>query len=360
MNMLRDPRGGNLLRLGLACGAAVLVAACGGGDTKPANSPASSASPTNASGPSPVAGPPMKGADRAASSSSADVTKGIEALKAGDLNGAKALFEVAIQSNPKQADAHFYLGVVLEQQGNKAAAEKEYKEALAAQPDLVEASANLTALYVESKKNDEAIGVAKKALEKNPRHAELQLNYAAALAAKGDKDGSQKAFEEAIKLKPTDARFFLMYAHELAEWKKNDDALAKLKQAAKLGDADAAVLAEVGFELKALKEFKECIAVMDKAVALKDVAELRIYRGQCRLGLKEKDAALADFQSAVQKEPSSAPAHYHLGGALADTGKLKEAIAEWEQAVKLQPTGPLAKGAEQKIAKAKEILAKKK
>ena len=51
---------------------------------------------------------------------------------------------VALQKNPKQADAHYYLGVVFDKQGNKLSAEQEYQVALAIQPDLGAACANLT------------------------------------------------------------------------------------------------------------------------------------------------------------------------------------------------------------------------
>ena len=50
--------------------------------------------------------------------------KGIAALKSGDLPGAKAAFDAAIAKNPKQADAYHYRGVVEDQTGQKADAEK--------------------------------------------------------------------------------------------------------------------------------------------------------------------------------------------------------------------------------------------
>jgi tetratricopeptide (TPR) repeat protein len=100
------------------------------------------------------------------------------------------------------------------------------------------------------------------------------------------------------------------------------------------------------------------VAVLDRAIQLKDVAELRVYRGHCKLGLKDLPGARAEFQAAVAKEPNLAPAHYALGGAFADSGKLKEAIGEWETYLTLAPNGPLAKQAEAKVKKAKDMLAK--
>ena len=120
------------------------------------------------------------------------MTKGTAAVKAGDWTGARAAFEAAIKKNPKQADAHYYLGLVMDKTGDRPAAEKSYKTALELQPDLQEAAENLTAIYVEGQKFDEAIAVAKKALARNAKNAEMQLNLAVALSGKGDVDGASE------------------------------------------------------------------------------------------------------------------------------------------------------------------------
>ena len=279
--------------------------------------------------------------------------KGIAALKAGDVNGAKAAFEVAVQKNPKQADAHHYLGLVNDQSGNKVEAEKNYRKALELQPDLEESAVNLAAILVETGKFDDAATLMKKAIAKNPKSAALQVNLGMALSGKNDVDGASKAFEEAVKLEPNNGIHLVTYASHLARNNKKDEAITKLKQAEKVSANDAGVLASVALEYKGLKDFKTCVAVLDKAVHLKDVAELRIFRGTCKLGLKDLSGATTEFKDAVAKEPNNALAHYSLGNALADGGKLTEAISEWETYLKLAPDGPQAKAAEKKIAIAK-------
>ena len=106
-----------------------------------------------------------------------------------------------------------------------------------------------------------------------------------------------------------------------------------------------------------IRSLQSLSKILDKAVALKDVAELRIYRGTCKLGLKDLPGATTEFKDAVAKEPNNALAHYSLGNALADGGKLADAIAEWESYLKLAPDGPQAKAAEKKIAIAKSKAA---
>jgi Flp pilus assembly protein TadD len=336
--------------LALACGA------CGGeGAQKPPETPPATKS-SAASSDEAASSSPRKNEGPAAASTSDDVKRGIAAYKGGDLNGARAAFEVAIHKNPKQADAYHYLGLVQDQTGQKAEAEKSYRKALELQPDLEESATNLSAILVEGGKLDEAAALMKKSVAKNPKNAALRVNLGMALSGKNDVDGANKEFEEAIRLEPNNGIHLVTYAGHLARSNRKDDAIAKLKQAEKVAANDAAVLSSVAIEYKGLRDFKTCLAVLDRAIALKDLAELRIYRGSCKLGLHDLPGALTEFKDAVAKEPNNSLAHYSLGNALADSGKLADAIAEWETYLKLAPDGPHARAAEKKIgiAKAKE------
>jgi Tfp pilus assembly protein PilF len=330
------------------------LAACGGGDTqKPPETPATQSSTGTVDSSSSGTPPKGKMEGTAAPTNSDDVKKGISALKSGDMNGAKAAFEAAIQKNPKQADAHHYLGLVNDQTGQKGEAEKNYKRALEIQPDLEESAINLAAILVENGKFDDAIALMKKVAAKNPKSAAAQVNLGMALSGKNDVEGANKAFEEAIKLESNNGIHLVTYASHLARNNKKDEAAAKLAKATQVASNDAGILASVALEYKGLKDFKSCIGVLDKAIALKDLAELRIYRGTCKLGLHDLPGATAEFKDAVAKEPNNALAHYSLGNALGDSGKLTEAIAEWETYLKLAPDGPAAKAAQTKIGVAK-------
>lgn len=331
---------------------AALGSACGASPTAPAEAPdpaLGSATPS-----SPTRAASTQG--HAANSTSDDMTRGTAAIKAGDWTGARSAFEAALEKNPKQADAHYYLGLALDKAGDRAGAEKSYRAAVELQPDLQEASENLTALYVEARKFDEAIGVARKALATNGKNAELQLNLAFALSGKGDVEAATKAFEDAVKLAPNDARFYVAYAQHLGAAKKTDEAVAKLEQAQRVAGDDPAMLGTIGFELRTARAVPECIAVFDKAITLKDNADFRTNRALCKFAAKDKNGAVADLTTATQKEPTFALAHYWLGSWMHDDGKFPEAVTEYEAYLRHAPKGPMAKAAEakQKLAKEKK------
>ena len=262
--------------------------------------------------------------------------------------------------DPGSAEEAFYRGVDQEKAGDKVAAEKSYREALAKSPTLDEAMMNLSALLIEGKHFEEAAKLLREAIRRRKDDAPLHTNLAVALASLGDTAASSKEFEEAARLAPNDAAVRITHAAWLSSWKDRAGALQKLGEAKALAREDAGVLAEIGFEQKALGAFVECVGTLDRAISLRESAELRTYRGLCKLGMKDTEGAVADFKGAIQTEPNSAPAHYYLAGRYAEAGKVKEASAEYEAYLKLAPAGPLAQQAKDRLALLASKGAKKK
>lgn len=334
-----------------ACLALFALVACGGPPPKNAETPDPPLAPTTHS-----VTPDPSGAQGAAEpATSEDVGRGTKLLERGDVPGAKAAFEAAVAKNKDDAEAHYYLGLVADQQGDKSKAEKEYGEALRVRPHLEAAAVNLGALYIDSGRLDDALRITRKALEKQNASAQLHSNLGVALAQKGGSEAeSAKEFEAAEKLAPKDAMVALTHGMWLGKWKQTDAAKARLKTARDLAGDDVGILASAGFELKNIGAFADCIGALDRAIAKKDAAELRTYRALCKLGEKDKPGALSDLQAAVKSEPNYGPAHFYLGGRLAEEGKREDAIAQYEAYVKLEPKGPLAQTAGERIKILKE------
>jgi Flp pilus assembly protein TadD len=328
---------------------ALVLVACGGPDKPVAGGTAptttvSSATPSASADMSHVTPPP--------SSSSANTAKGINALQAGDAQGAKAYFEAALKTNPKDAEALHYLGVADEKLGDKPGAEKAYKDALKVRPDLAEAAGNLAALYIDAQKWDDAIALLKPAVQKQPERTELHENLALALAGKGDQPGATAEFESALKQAPNDGMLLYTYGHQLGVWQQTEPALAKLRLA-RGAASDGDLLVAIGHEFYLLKAVGDCVPTFDKALTVKDAASPRTERGLCKLAGKDLAGAQADFQAAVTKEPNYALAHYWLGFALLNAKKTADGIKELETYLKLDPNGPKAKQAQDALTKAK-------
>jgi tetratricopeptide (TPR) repeat protein len=290
-----------------------------------------------------------------------DVAKGMRALENNDTTAAKAYFDHALRTNPKDADALYYEGVLGEKANDKDAAEKNYKAALKVRPDFEEAVGNLSALYVDGKRYDDALALTQAALVKHGDNGSLHFNAAVAFAGKGDQAGATKEFETSIRLSPDDPMYRLTYGHWLGVWTKGDLALVQLRAARpaakKRGDTAVDVLAAIGHEMHLLRAWSDCVPTYDDAIALKDDADLRTERAACKIGAKDTAGALVDLQTAVTLNDAYAPAHYYLGGALASGGQFKDAIGQYEAFLKLeQPNSPMAKSAQDKMRLARQRM----
>lgn len=323
--------------------------ACGGGGgtpTTPTASSSTSSSPVTSASVTPTA---SGSADMPKTVAGTDLAKGVASLQAGDLTTAKMHLEAALKKNAKDAEALYYLGVVLEKSNDKPGAEKAYKDALAVKPDLDEAAANLAAIYIDTQKYDEAIKLTKAALVKHPDDHAVRTNLALAYASKGDEKAARKTFEDAIKTAPNDANLLFTYGHWLGVWKDNVGALERLRAARAAAGDQAALIAAVGHEMRMLGAFGDCVPTYDKAISVKPAAEFLVDRALCKIGAKDDAGAQADLLNAVNKEPNYALAHAFLGNGYARQSKWDDAIKEYEAYLRMDPSGPMAKQATERL-----------
>ena len=324
-----------------------LSVACGGSQEKP---PANETQTT----PSATAEPTAQPTAQVAPPSSPETARGMDALKAGDFPKAKSAFEAAIAANAKDADAHHYLGVTLENLSDKTGAEREYKAALAIKPDLAEAAANLGAIYVEAQRWDDALAVLRPAAQRRSDSAALEFNLALALSGKGDQDGATHAFDAALKATPNDPMLLYTYGHTLATWKQNDAAVSKLKAARDAANGNGELLGSIGHELLLLRAVPDCISAFDKAIAAKDGAQFRTERALCKIANKDDAGATSDLEAAVQADAKYGLAHYWLATRRMGAKRWADAAKELEAYLKIEgANAPMAKSAKEALAVAK-------
>ena len=285
---------------------------------------------------------------------SVEVTKGVTALDANDLAGAKGHFQAALHANPADADAFYYLGALSEKAGDAAGAEASYKSALRARAGFAGAEVNLSALYDDAQRFDDALAITTPGIAEHPKEGSLHLNAGIAYGGKKDAASAAREFDAAVALMPRDPTFRLVYGHWLVVLGQKGAALMQLRVAVPLADKNVGIVAAIGHELHVDKAFAECVTVFGQAIALKDAAELWTERASCKIGQKDDAGALADLRTATTKDPAYAPAQYYLGNELAKAGQYGPAIAAYQAFLKLEPNGPLAKAVTEKIRLAKQ------
>jgi Tfp pilus assembly protein PilF len=346
--------------LGIGSTAVWLALSACGGSAPPPQEPAPASTPATALPPSMGGAPP---ADTSPASSSdkggPEVDRAIAAIKANDFRSAKAACEQALHKNPKNGMASYYMGVALENLGDKAAAEQEYKNAMTNAPDVAEAAINLGALYLDGKRWDDAVGVTQKGLLKRPDDPALHANMAFALRGKGDKTGASAEYERAIKVVGDNADLRFAYGTLLLEMGNKPKATTELKGALAAAGQNRALLASIGRSLGAAGAFADCVSALDKAIAAGDDVELRVRRGLCRHSLKDENGAKSDFEGAIKLDPKFGPAHYYLGESLLASGNAAQAAKEFDAAATAAPQSELGKKAKDQAEAARKAAKKK-
>jgi len=269
------------------------------------------------------------------------------AIEGGDFAAAKAALDKALEKTPKDPQAHYYYGVVLEQSGDTAGASEHYKQALATDPKLPEPAVNLSTILLEVDKDAEgALKVVQPALKFTPLHPGLLMNHALILEALGKADEALVAYGKASAAAPNNVELRFAYADLLAGAGKKDEAKKELLA---ITTDDVKLLGAMGAVLGKVDAFADCIAVLDKAISQSPLPQLYVRRATCKNAMKDVDGATADYRAAIEKEPNSPAGHFYLGKHLAAAGKNKEAKAALAQAIKLDAEGKVA-------AAAKELL----
>jgi tetratricopeptide (TPR) repeat protein len=284
-----------------------------GGSNKPATGPDEVVplddSPGNANA--------APGVEAASSPEVSDAMKAIEAKRFAD---AKELLTKAIAKNPKDAQAHYYLGLAISSEGGELTrAIQSYEKAIELDPKLVDAYVNLSALKLEAKDNEGALKVSEKGLKIAQNQPDLALNRALALEALGKVDDALVAYGDAVQARPDDCSLKVSFAQLLAQAKKNTEALAQVSAMRECSDPRLLTMGAIvalGLEAPA-----ECVALMDRGLKLQQHPGLYVRRGMCRDKLKDAPGAMSDYKKAIELDAKFAPAHYYLAGLIKNSDK---------------------------------------
>ena len=178
-------------------------------------------------------------------------------------------------------------------------------------------------------KYDEAVAKFNEVIAKLPKCVECYTNIALINIRKKDFPAAEAAYKKAIELQPTSADAYMGLANVYNAQGKSDLALEASAQASKLGGSGA-------------------------AAAGGGSADALFNQGVIAWNASKAEEAMKLFQQAVAADPKYADAHYWLGMANVNQGKLPEGVKSFEEYLKLAPTGQYADQAKGMIAAIKK------
>jgi tetratricopeptide (TPR) repeat protein len=195
---------------------------------------------------------------------------------------------------------------------------------------------------------DEAVADLALALEMSPGNAALLLARGKILAELGQAEAALADLDEAVKSAPQSSNALVQRGTVLSRLGRHADAVNDFTEAIRLGGrapeawfARGVALAELGEYDRAIADFTEVIrlgpgpssAQADHA----SVAAAQTNRGACHLRQRDLEAALADYQQALERAPGDAVTWCNRAGVHVRLGNVESALADYAEAIRLDP-----------------------
>jgi tetratricopeptide (TPR) repeat protein len=227
-------------------------------------------------------------------------------IKIGRISTAIRTAKRIILQNPRNAEAHYYLGMAYHREKRDELALAELKTVL-------------------------NLGIA----EKDIPEVEFRELLAQLFAEQHEAEEALKEYLLLIKLNPNHADYYYWAGKLFNQRNKNDKAVDYLRKAAELNPRDGNIHYELGSILYKGKKVREAEAALN--VVLKHPIEnqerVYYYLGKIRKDAKDYAAAAACFEKAASGAEFKIKALVEKGGCYLAQGAVDKAVADLEQAV---------------------------
>lgn len=264
---------------------------------------------------------------------------GVCLQRTGDLRGARAAFERAVELGPDMADHRVSLASMQLAAGEREPALRLLAEAVQLNPNLLVAYVLLAQDALANGNIDEAERNLRLAQRIAPSHPQVLVIEGYVLDARGQPDPSLKAFTRAVQAAPKSPTAQLAMGRAYmarAMWPFAEQAFANA-----LANDSAYSYTTVQLLVRARvaqgKE-DEAFQAVDEALAKRqgDVA-LHALRGQMNLDLGRVAQALVDFGTVLDLQPAALPVLETMIPLMVQSGRGAEVLARAEQAVAAAP-----------------------
>ena len=285
--------------------------------------------------------PPDGGGERGAVR--AAIKKGREHLEHNEWGLARSSFSVAIELDPKSAEAYAYRAKANDNAHKLDDALEDGDKAVDLDSNSALAYAFRCEVYADKGDLDKAIADGDRAVDLDPKSAVARRSRGYAYGLKGDKDAALRDYDEAIRLDPAYADPYVDRGYARLADGQDDDALKDFNQAVAL--APKSSNGYLGRSSVRIKQEMWDLALDDLNAAVqmapKD-ADALSARGDFHRGRGDVDKAVADYRAAIRLAPKLADPHVSLAGIYADKGDADRAIEEYSEAIELDPKNVVA------------------
>lgn len=319
---------------------------------------------------------------RAADPGAARLALGDTYVAAGEYDKALAEYQAALQLAPDNPGVRRGLGNAYYWTGQLDLAEREYRAWAELAPDAVDARLILGLLYNEQGRSEEAIIELQQAADLAPCSAPAHMLLGGIYVGRGDYVRAAAEYQAAVALDPqnADALYLLGVTQYLQAEQTQDpslleeaetslqaalalrpesvearyalggvyfsqgayeEAAREWQRVAETAPDEPIVYTSLAHAYEKLQRLDEAIAAYQKALALRADADTHVYLGLIYQQQGNYEAAIAEYRQAVALDPQNALAYSALGEVYDQQGKLDEAATAFKQALALAESAAL-------------------
>lgn len=241
-------------------------------------------------------------------------------------------------SDKTQAMSRYVDGLRAYHAGDKAAARTAFTDATTANPDMIMAHSMLGDLYREDKEYTKAAQQYDLLTKLDPYTANNFYRLGVALHLIPQLQEAATAYLKALDLDPKDWKTNMNLGLVYMVLGDKESSLKYARRAASISPDSAIVNANLGVALETVNLQTEAAAAYRKSLE-EDPKRIATYLNLASnlIGQKKASEAIDVMQRAIQQE-KSAPTHTRYGEALAASGQVENAVAQYQAALALNPS----------------------
>ncbi|MDZ8226957.1 CHAT domain-containing protein [Nostoc sp. ChiVER01] len=263
--------------------------------------------------------------------------QGLSQAKTGDLLGAIASYDQAIELQPEFSEYWFNRGLTLFHLERFDEAIASYETATQLKPDFYKAWYNRGGTLGELGYFEEAIASFDKAIEIKADYQEAWSSKGLALLKLGWLPEAISSYDQALYLEPEDQENWYHRGIALAVSEQFTEAIISYDKALEINPEYHEVWIDRGVVLFNLGRWSEAIASWDKALSVQSDFYLAWYnRGIALDNLGRRQEAIASYQQTIAIKPDFHLAWYNQAVALFYLEQYAEAIACYDKALQIK------------------------
>jgi tetratricopeptide (TPR) repeat protein len=275
--------------------------------------------------------------------------QGAQQLDRGETDQAVATLASAIQVNPNLISPRSLLGDIYRSRNQYALAADQYHALVELDPYEPKNDYYLGLCYQFLDRVKDAVASYLRALHLNPSDAKSNMNLGLAYLALGKPDDAIRYIEKATQIDPNSAEAWANLGVALDSKGETLTAENAYRKSIELDSNQAATMVNLGANLLQQGKDSGAIAILQEAIKRQDSALARKFLGDAFQHSGRNDDAIAQYQQAVKLDPNYAPAlnalansmiaKYESGSELDDALR-QGAVDSWKKSLSTKPQQP--------------------